>query len=103
LGKCIIAQSRDFFEVSWGKFVIQVFDSRNVFADISEVALLEQFKKELKHIYDCAPREFFSEMDRDVIALFYDYEGTPLGYFYQGEYHSPLGYFYQGEHHLWEK
>lgn len=74
-----------------GKLVIQVFDNRNVFTSISEVALLEQFKKELERAYHYAPRRFFSSMDRDVVALFYDYKGTPLGYFYQGEYH------------LWEK
>jgi len=70
-----------------GKLVIQVFDNRNVFAGASEVALLEQFKKELERVYHCAPRRFFSKMDRDVIALFYDYAENPLGYFYQGEYH----------------
>ena len=85
-----------------GKLVIRVFDSRNVFADISDVALLEQFKKELKRIHNCAPG-LFSEMNRDVIALLYDYEGTPLSYFYGGEYHSSLGYLYQGEYHLWEE
>ena len=85
-----------------GKLVIRVFDSRNVFADISDVALLEQFKKELKRIYNHAPHRF-SEMDRDVVALLYDYEGTPLSYFYGGEYRSSLGYLYQGEYHLWEE
>jgi len=70
-----------------GKLVIQVFDNRKVFAGISEVVLLGQFKKELERVYHCAPRGLFSRMDRDVVALFYDYKGTPLGYFYQGEYH----------------
>lgn len=86
-----------------GKLVIQIWDTRNVFADISEVALLDQFKKELVRIYDFAPQGFFSEIDRDVIALLYDYEGTPLGYFYGGEYRSSLGYLYEGEYHLWEE
>jgi len=70
-----------------GKLIIQVYDNRRVFVYISEVALLEQFKKELVRIYDYAPQGFFSKMDRDVIALFYGYGRKPLGYFYQGEYH----------------
>ena len=85
-----------------GKLVIRVFDSRNVFADLSDVALLEQFKKKLVRIYNCAPGRF-SEMDRDVVALLYDYEGTPLSYFYEGEYRSFLGYLSEGEYHLWEE
>ena len=42
-------------------------------------------------------------MDRDVVALLYDSEGTPLSYFYGGEYRSSLGYLYEGEYHLWEE
>lgn len=71
-----------------GKLVIQVYDTRRVFVYISEAVLLEQFRKELVRIWYFTPRGLFSRMDKDVVALFYDYEGTPLGYFYQGEYYS---------------
>ena len=68
-----------------GKIYVSMLDTLSVFVDKIEEDLLKTFKKELEYLYS-----YFSKcatnMDTDVVAAFYDWDGTPLGYFYQGEY-----------------
>lgn len=77
-----------------GKFCVEVYDTRDVFSNKTETALLGQFKKELEVIYsfvDLAIKDKDMNMDTDIVAKFHTRKEIPLGYFYQGEYH------------LWEK
>jgi len=73
-----------------GKFCVEVYDTRDVFSNKTETALLDQFKKELEVIYSFVDLAI-KDKDRDIVAKFHTKEEIPLGYFYQGEYH------------LWEK
>ncbi|TET59116.1 hypothetical protein E3J48_08245 [Candidatus Aerophobetes bacterium] len=59
---------------------------RAIFSDKSGIALLDQFKRELEVIYSYI-EGVATNMNSDVVAVFYSREGIPLGYFYQGEYH----------------
>jgi len=73
-----------------GKICVQVVDNRNVFYGKSRIALLDQFKKQLKVVYSFID-DVATDMNTDIVAKFSTREDIPLGYFYQGEYH------------LWEK
>jgi len=71
-----------------GKLFVWVVDNRDVFSDKSEIALLNIFKRSLKEIYSCMVLAVMTtDMDTDIVAVFLSRELTPLGYFYQGEYH----------------
>jgi len=73
-----------------GKIYVQVVDNRGVFSYKSGVVLLGQFKRELEAIR--LPIFFVAtDLDTDIVAVFFSRQTVPLGYFYQGEYH------------LWEK
>lgn len=69
-----------------GRIYISMLDTANVFGEKTGEDLLKAFRKELEYLYSyfdkCA-----TNMDTDIIATFYHWDGTPLGYFYQGEYH----------------
>lgn len=69
-----------------GKIYVDVSDSRGVFSYKSGIALLDQFKKEWEVIYSFI-KYIATDMDTDILAIFYSREDIPLGYFYQGEYH----------------
>jgi len=73
-----------------GKIYVTVYDRRGVFSYKSGIALLDEFKKQLKVIYSFII-PVATNMDTDIVAKFYSRGDIPLGYFYQGEYH------------LWEK
>lgn len=68
------------------RIIILVYDTRDIFSDRSEAALLDQFKKELKTIYKPL-RIIASNMNADIVVSFRTREDVSLGYFYQGEYH----------------
>ena len=68
------------------KIIIGVQDNREIFSRKSERALLSEFEKVLKDIfYDV--QMVASDMENDIVAIFYSERVVPLGYFYQGEYH----------------
>ncbi|MBA7496204.1 hypothetical protein ES702_06802 [subsurface metagenome] len=69
-----------------GKIVTDILDSRNVFSYKSGEALLRQFKIELFYAYYFI-QDVATDMDNDIVVEFTDENGTPYGYFYQGEYH----------------
>ncbi|MCK4617389.1 hypothetical protein KAT45_00665 [Candidatus Aerophobetes bacterium] len=73
-----------------GKVFVAVIDNKGAFSDKSGVVLLKQFKMILEPIYSFI-HVVATDMDNDVVAKFHSEDETPLGYFYQGEYH------------LWEK
>jgi len=73
-----------------GKIFVEIFDTRDVFSDKSGMNLLEQFKRELEHIYSfirLVTVDMHTSLEKEIVAKFYSRERTPLGYFYQGEYH----------------
>jgi hypothetical protein len=72
------------------KICVRVTDNRGVFSDKSGIALLDQFKRKLEVIYSFI-RLMDTDMDTDIVALFFSKRGIPLDYFYQGKYY------------LWEK
>lgn len=78
-----------------GKLIIRVRDSRGVFSGKSGKDLLDQFNKELDSIGGSATirmwAEFVGREKENIVVKFFNEEGDPLGYFYQGKYH------------LWEK
>jgi len=68
------------------KICIDVGKNTGVFSDKSRQALLDLFERILEDIYS-GIRLVATDMDTDVVALFYDREQIPLGYFYQEKYH----------------
>ena len=48
--------------------------------------LLGDFKRQLEATYSFIAA-WATDMDTDVVAVFYGRGEIPLGYFYQGEYH----------------
>lgn len=54
--------------------------------DLGEAALFTVFKTVLENVYSYISL-VATDMDNDVVAIFYDKESIRLGYFYQGEYH----------------
>ena len=69
-----------------GKVCVKLRDTRDVFSYKSGIALLDQFKKELKIIYSYI-EPVATDMDTDIVAKLVSREAIPLAYFYQGEYH----------------
>ena len=76
-----------------GKIFIGVQDNkRGGYSYKSGTALLELFKVDLKLLFAFVKvKRVVTNMDTDIVAVFYSRGSIPLGYFYQGEYH------------LWEK
>lgn len=68
------------------KICARVQDTRGIFSNKSSVALREEFQEQLEAICG-AMRSWFTDMDTDVVAMFYSGTMDSLGYFYQGEYH----------------
>jgi len=73
-----------------GRIDITIKDNRGIFFGKYGRALLNQFKKELEAFYPFI-KYYVTDIDTDIVAIFMSVPGSPLGYFYQGEYH------------LWEK
>jgi len=69
-----------------GKIIITVKDIRGLFSDKSGIALLDTFKRYLEVLYSFV-QHIATDMNDDIVALFYTREEIPLGYFYQGKYH----------------
>lgn len=69
-----------------GKIVVLVADNRDVFFLIKGKALSGKFKEELEIIYSFID-DIATDMDTDIVAIFYSKETIPLGYFHQGKYH----------------
>jgi len=69
-----------------GKIYIQVSDNRGDFSKKNRKTLLNEFERELECIYSYL-EEIAIDMDTDIVAVFYNREEIPLGYFYQGEYY----------------
>jgi len=68
------------------KIYVAILDTRRKYTYKTETALKDEFKRNLEAIYtfiDLAA----SDMDTDIVAIFYTREKIPLGYFHQGEYH----------------
>lgn len=70
--------------VTKDKIVVMLRDNRGVFNKKGH-ALLKRFEQELKEIY-LFLKSVTTEV-YDIVAIFYNQEGLPLGYYYQGEYH----------------
>ena len=68
------------------KISVDIADNMDIFSDKSGIALLDEFKRNLEVIYSYIKR-IATNMDTDIVAVFYSREGIELGYFYQGEYH----------------
>lgn len=68
------------------KVCVLVMDNRDTFSYKSGIALLDEFKGQLKVIYSFI-NGVATNMDIDVVAKFFSKGSIPLGYFYQGEYH----------------
>ena len=78
------------------KIIVRIIDNRGVFSAKSGITLLHEFEKQLKTIYSFIYWHLLAtDIDNDIVAIFYDLYGY--------EETSPLGYFYQGEYHLWEE
>ena len=69
-----------------GRICVEVRDHRDIFSEGPEKTLLDQFKRELEVIYSFID-DIATDLDGDVVAVFYSGGDIPLGYFYQGEYH----------------
>jgi len=68
------------------KVSIEIRDVRGYFSGRSDITLKETFKMSLDSIYSFI--EFIAtDMNTDVVALFFSKGSIPLGYFYQGEYY----------------
>ena len=68
------------------KIYVQVGDTRGIFSYKPKKALLSEFKRQLEFIYSFI-EDIATDMDTDIVAIFFSIEERPLGYFYQGEYH----------------
>ncbi len=68
------------------KIVITVYDDRDRFSFKSGINLLDSFKKTLKAIYSFV-NVIATDMDTDIVAIFFSEEEIRLGYFSEGEYH----------------
>ena len=70
------------------KVFVSVCDSRGDFSGRSGETLLKIFKMFLESLYSYIwPWMITTDMNTDIVAQFCTEDGTPLGYFYQGEYH----------------
>ena len=69
-----------------GKILIQIRDSRGIFSNKSEIAILNLFNKALGAMYSFI-ENYATDMDADVVAIVRDDQGHKLAYFYEGEYH----------------
>ena len=73
------------------KIIVRVEDIRDEFINKSREDLLVLFWAELMAISSILEGAAITDMDTDIVAVFYSRQAIPLGYFYQGEYY------------LWEK
>ncbi len=68
------------------KIVVQIIDSRDVFSGKEGAVLLLEFRRQL------LDATYFleilvSDLENDIVALFTNEDGVPLGYSYRGGYH----------------
>jgi len=69
------------------KIIVRVEDIREEFINKSREDLLILFWAELMSISSVLEGAAITDMDTDIVAIFYNKEEIPLGYFYQGEYY----------------
>ena len=70
------------------KIVVSVSDIRGDFSGRSGETLLKIFKNFLDSLYSYIwPWMITMDMNTDITAKFSTEDGTPLGYFYEGEYY----------------
>ncbi len=69
------------------KIIVRVEDIRGDFINKSREDLLILFWVELMSISSVLEGAAITDMDTDIVAIFYNKEGIPLAYFYQGEYY----------------
>jgi len=72
------------------KIVLAIQDNRGVFSNKSAALLNVEFELALWTMYSFID-SVATDIDTDIVAIFFSIEERPLGCFYQGEYH------------LWEK
>ena len=73
-----------------GKVVVTLQDNRGIFFNrIKEEDLLRRFQQELTEVYTFL-EPVATEMD-DIVAIFYNQKGLPLGYYYGGSYKLQKG------------
>lgn len=68
------------------KIIVRVEDIREEFINKSREDLLILFWAELMSISSALEGAAITDMDTDVVAIFYSRDGNPLAYFYQGKY-----------------
>jgi len=68
------------------KIVVSVYDKGSGWSKKSGIDLLEMFKHDLDIIYTYI-EILATDMDNDIVAIFYSGGEILLGYFYRGEYH----------------
>ena len=82
IGKQILGDGFD----TAGMIAIRLVDRKAIFSNLSGMSLKEEFKKRLAVLYSFI-KKMATDMNNDVVAVFYTKEDVPLGYFYRGEYH----------------
>lgn len=68
------------------KVVVQIIDSRDVFSGKSGAMLLLEFRSQLLNATYFL-EILVSDLENDIVVLFTNGDGVPLGYFYQSGYH----------------
>ena len=70
-----------------GRVIIAIHDNRGI---EERTSLLIQFESILREIYSYISA-WVTDMDNDIVGVFYSKEEIPLGYFYRGKYHLGEG------------
>ena len=68
------------------KISVSIGDTRDVFSHKSGKALLDEFERILKALH-LASMIWVTDIENDIFAIFWNMDGNPIGYFYQGEYY----------------
>jgi len=68
------------------KIIVRVEDIREEFINKSREDLLILFWAELMSISSVLEGTAITDMDTDIVAVFFSGDGNPLAYFYQGKY-----------------
>lgn len=68
-----------------GKICVDIRDNRDAFSGKSGIVLLVTFKEILEALY-LYIKEIATDMNNDIVAVFFSKEDIPLGYFHEGVY-----------------
>ncbi len=68
------------------KISVIIGDTRDVFSHKSGKDLLDEFERILKTLH-LSSMIWVTDIENDIFAIFFNIDGNPIGYFYQGEYH----------------